>query len=224
MKFSLLALALPRSRALCLRGPCSVPRIRTHARLLRPSFPSASPFSTSSSQLFSILLQEEVEQVSGVLQYKGDKYDGVIIDQACLPSNTEDFLSTLETSLQYWRQTRRRGVWLKVPVEMVQLVEPAVRAGFSLHHAEKEYIMLNCWLSTDDNRMPPSASHQVGVGSVVLHPQHDKILLVQERSGPLKNTGTWKLPTGLCDHGEDIADAAVREVFEETGVRYVTCD
>lgn len=42
------------------------------------------------------------------------------------------------------------------------------------------------------------------------------VLAVQERSGPLKGTGIWKIPTGLLDKGEDIPDGAIREVLEET--------
>ena len=45
-----------------------------------------------------------------------------------------------------------------------------------------------------------------------------KLLLVQEKSGPLRGSGIWKLPTGLVEQGEDIATAAEREVLEETGV------
>jgi 8-oxo-dGTP diphosphatase len=33
------------------------------------------------------------------------------------------------------------------------------------------------------------------------------------------DTGTWSLPAGAIDPGEQPAEAAVREVFEETGVR-----
>ncbi|KAK1427903.1 hypothetical protein QVD17_16627 [Tagetes erecta] len=33
-----------------------------------------------------------------------------------------------------------------------------------------------------------------------------------------KGTGIWKFPTGVVDEGEDICDAAVREVKEETGI------
>ena len=32
----------------------------------------------------------------------------------------------------------------------------------------------------------------------------------------------WKLPGGLVDNKEDIATAAVREVFEETGYKQIS--
>ncbi|XP_076788428.1 nucleoside diphosphate-linked moiety X motif 6 isoform X3 [Arvicanthis niloticus] len=43
-----------------------------------------------------------------------------------------------------------------------------------------------------------------------------KVLVVQDRN-KLKNM--WKFPGGLSEPGEDIADTAVREVFEETGIK-----
>ncbi|NWN18266.1 NUDIX domain-containing protein, partial [Escherichia coli] len=35
--------------------------------------------------------------------------------------------------------------------------------------------------------------------------------------GPLAGTGFWATPGGGCDPGETYADAARRELFEETG-------
>ncbi|KAK6133196.1 hypothetical protein DH2020_033086 [Rehmannia glutinosa] len=45
-----------------------------------------------------------------------------------------------------------------------------------------------------------------------------QVLVVQEKSGKFRGTGVWKFPTGVVDEGEDICDAAVREVKEETGI------
>ena len=42
---------------------------------------------------------------------------------------------------------------------------------------------------------------------------------MQEKRGPLRGMNVWKMPTGLCSAGEDIGDAAEREVLEETGVK-----
>jgi len=155
-----------------------------------------------------------------VLKYDKDKYKGVIVDCSALPSKLEDFIFQLNYSLQHWKVIGRRGVWLKIPIEKSHFITPAVDMGFCFHHAEKEYLMLNYWLSSEENRMPPNASHQVGVGSVVILRQgsEKKLLLVQEKSGPLRGSGIWKLPTGLVEQGEDISSAAEREVLEETGI------
>jgi ADP-ribose pyrophosphatase YjhB (NUDIX family) len=44
------------------------------------------------------------------------------------------------------------------------------------------------------------------------------MLVVQEKSGPAAARRLWKMPTGLADPGEDITDAVIREVREETGL------
>eukprot|EP01038_Epipyxis_sp_PR26KG_P012498 gene12498-16766_t len=153
-----------------------------------------------------------------ILQHSIDKYNGVIIKSTELVAlSDEEFTDKLNLSLKFWKYYERRGIWLKIPIEKSSFIPIAVSNNFVFHHAEKEFVMLTNWLSEDENKLPPNASHQVGIGCVVIH--NDKILLVQEKNGPLKGTGVWKLPTGLCDLGEDITAAAVREVYEETGVR-----
>ncbi|EER12600.1 mutt domain protein, putative, partial [Perkinsus marinus ATCC 50983] len=45
-----------------------------------------------------------------------------------------------------------------------------------------------------------------------------RVLLVQEATGPAASIRLWKLVTGLVEAGEEIENAAMREVYEETGI------
>lgn len=53
-----------------------------------------------------------------------------------------------------------------------------------------------------------------GVGAVIVH--HGRVLLVQRATEPMK--GHWSIPGGLVELGESLAEAVVREAFEETGL------
>ncbi len=59
----------------------------------------------------------------------------------------------------------------------------------------------------------------VGIGVAVLRPGGDvpEVLLV--RRGRAPSLGTWALPGGGQELGETAADAARREILEETGLR-----
>lgn len=56
----------------------------------------------------------------------------------------------------------------------------------------------------------------MGVGGFVYDKQTNKILLIKENAGPAK--GRWKIPGGSVDPNEEVKDAAMREVLEETGI------
>lgn len=54
----------------------------------------------------------------------------------------------------------------------------------------------------------------VGVGNVVF--KDNSVLLVRRAKAPKKNE--WSLPGGAQERGETVADAAARELREETGI------
>lgn len=84
-----------------------------------------------------------------------------------------------------------------------------------MHHCEPEYVVLNLWLRQGENKIPPFATHLVGVAGFVLNAKKE-VLLVKEGS---KQVSGWKLPGGYVNLGEEFGAAAVREVEEETGVK-----
>lgn len=57
----------------------------------------------------------------------------------------------------------------------------------------------------------------VGVGALIWRSDTGQVLLVQRSREP--SLGMWALPGGLVEIGETLADALIREVAEETGLR-----
>ncbi|CAJ2649389.1 unnamed protein product [Trifolium pratense] len=146
-----------------------------------------------------------------------DDYGGVIVqmDQPTMDSTT--FLSILRASISNWKHQGKQGVWIKLPIHLANLVETLIKEGFWYHHAEPKYLMLVHWIADSANTIPANATHRVGVGAFVVNEKRE-VLVVQEKTGPFRGTGSWKFPTGVADQGEDICVAAVREAKEETGV------
>ncbi len=64
---------------------------------------------------------------------------------------------------------------------------------------------------------------KVGVGIIIL--KEGRVLLGKRHDNPdkadseLHGEGTWTMPGGKMEFGEDFEEAATREVFEETGIR-----
>ncbi|KAK6286834.1 hypothetical protein POUND7_013013 [Theobroma cacao] len=162
-----------------------------------------------------MVAENEVQQVE-LLTGVEDLHGGIILDMN-KAMDSEAFASSLRASMSPWKQQGKRAVWIKVPTELVNLVEPAVKEGFRYHHAEPDYLMLVNWISNSTNTLPQNASHRVGIGAFVVNDKRE-VLVVQEKNGRFKGTGVWKFPTGVVNEGEDIYMAAIREVKEETGI------
>ncbi|KAK8485343.1 hypothetical protein V6N11_025381 [Hibiscus sabdariffa] len=164
-------------------------------------------------------LNENEEQ--GILDFKllnavNDRYGGVIVE-VTQPMDSDLFASLLRASIVRWRHQGKRGVWIKLPIQHVNLVEAAVEEGCWYHHAEPNYLMLVYWIPQGPQTLPANASHRVSIGAFVMNEKRE-VLVVQENIGRFRGTGVWKFPTGVVNEGEDLCAAAVREVKEETAV------
>ncbi|KAK6934607.1 Pre-nudix hydrolase domain [Dillenia turbinata] len=151
-----------------------------------------------------------------LLSASNDDHDGVIVDMK-EPMDAAVFRSMLRASISQWRKQGKKGVWIKLPIELVNLVETAVKEGFWYHHAEPTYLMLVYWIPQTVCTLPANATHCVGIGAFIINAKRE-VLVVQEKRGKLRGTGVWKIPTGTVDEDEDIFVAAIREVKEETGI------
>lgn len=118
-------------------------------------------------------------------------------------------------ALNEWTMQGYRLVWLRIPIERAEYIPVATRLGFTFHHSQPEYAMMVYRLAPDA-LIPGYATHFIGVGGVVLTPERE-LLVVSERHRR-SEVPHYKLPGGALHAQEHLADAAMREVLEETGV------
>lgn len=88
--------------------------------------------------------------------------------------------------------------------------------GFVFHHAKGDFVTLLRWLPQNEKVNIPAYSHtMIGVGGAVLSDANE-VLVVSERYSLIPNS--WKLPGGYVEPKENLIDAVIREVREETGI------
>jgi len=128
----------------------------------------------------------------------------------------EDFRHHLHATIVACKELNKKSLWIQVPMSQARYIEACTDIpGLEFHHAEGDTVHLALWMKEDiENKIPEYATHQVGVGAIVVN-SRDEILCVRELR---KNFRKWKIPGGLAELGEQLDEAAIREVKEETGI------
>ena len=146
--------------------------------------------------------------------------------------NIDIFQSRLHATITTAKSLGKSALWMVVPLSHGHLLPSASELGLTYHHATGKEATLCMWLKDDiESLIPEYATHQVGVGAIVIrrhktkndtatttttnNDDDDELLVVREARN---NYRPWKIPGGLAELGEHLDEAAIREVYEETGI------
>ncbi|XP_019872061.1 uncharacterized protein LOC109600357 isoform X2 [Aethina tumida] len=154
---------------------------------------------------------------TNVFQGELDRFNGVTV-KSDKENDNGDLGHKLHESLNTWRKEGKRGIWFKVNLAQSDWVPVLAKHGFKFHHAKEDYVMMYNWLPTNEVCNIPHYAHtMIGVGAVVIN-DANQILVVSEKYF-VGDKPLWKLPGGYVEPGENLVDAAIREVFEETNIK-----
>lgn len=107
------------------------------------------------------------------------------------------------------------AIWLYLDIQQAPFLEILTQTcGFEVHHSKysdrhqlfpkdekrnrekRPQFVLTKWLAKDrSNALPHFSSHTIGVAGLVIHPDCDKMLLIQEKYA-FGGVVQWKLPGG----------------------------
>lgn len=148
------------------------------------------------------------ESSSQSIKLTEDRYGGVVIDDSTVSNNLEEFEKDLIKILS--EQKNKKVMWITLPIKMSGHIPIFTKYEFNFYDCNETNITLFKRLAV--NPVTPTATnHTIGVGAFVR--DGNDMLVIKDRIYQ-----TYKLPGGYIDNKENISQALIREVSEETGV------
>lgn len=156
---------------------------------------------------------------------KTDHFRGVTV---CSENETNQdvatFTTKLDKSISRWQAEGKKTIWFHVSRSCSQWLPVLCANAFRFHHVSNDgdVVVMYRWLLEDrPSAVPPYAHTMVGVGGIVLN-ANGELLVVLQKYGSRE---LLKLPGGYVEPQENLSDAAIREVEEETGVKtkFLSC-
>ncbi|MBF0430094.1 MAG: NUDIX domain-containing protein [Fibrobacteria bacterium] len=137
-----------------------------------------------------------------------DKYNGITIDPTTLPEDITSFETALTELIS---QTENKNLlWLTLPITKSAFIPVLIQNGFVFFECKETKLTLFKKL-TNNPVTPTATNHTVGVGAFIQ--DGDNLVVVKDRINR-----RFKLPGGYMNSAENIRQAAIREVLEETGI------
>ena len=148
-----------------------------------------------------------------MLEFQFDAFNGVIISATKFSHAESDFSKQLNQLIVDANSEGKQLIWLTLDISQSFLIKSATDQGFVFHNCLEDQLTLILRL-IDNAYAPFTATYSIGAGAIVIN-DNNEILIIRER---LATGSGYKLPGGHIELGEKIAEAIVREVYEETGI------
>ncbi|MEL0623618.1 NUDIX domain-containing protein [Marinomonas arenicola] len=151
--------------------------------------------------------------MSFILSHQMDTFGGIIIDAKALPNDQNAFEQGLVSLLEKAKEGSFRLIWVTLDRVQSAFVPFLAQHDFVFHNCSEESLTMICRID-EASYAPFSPTHTLGTGAIVINAK-DELLVMRDN---WSNYRGYKLPGGYIEQGENIEEAVVREVLEETGV------
>merc|ERR1719487_720437 len=89
-----------------------------------------------------------------------------------------DFSVKFKAQLAVFEAEKKKGIWVKVPLELSHWISAVVDEGFEYYNAAPTYAVLTRWLPTDEpSRLPKQPHTLIGAAGLVMN-KHGEVMVV----------------------------------------------